>query len=460
MAKPYLLFKMPSGIWYARIQLPDGTHSNNRSTGCRDRNAAERVVMEWIVNNKLPSRINSADDKRVGLDKITVLNSLRTLDLEREDIQNIIKILKERNLIHSAVMMASPESKPIDKYIKEFWAFETSPYVKEKKLKGGSIHRDYCEAMLMRATKYWLPSVAGKPVGCITHDDVTALFENEEVLKLAPKTINSVVSSVTIPLKWAFFHNLTEINCFDGIMKCSQKSKKREILTMEQAAAVFASDWDNDTAKLANAVAFYTGMRAGEIAALRFEDIGVDRLYVRHSWRNSEGLKECKNGEEREVLIPPQIRDMLIAEAKANPWGQKMKGFVFWGLTPDHPTDPKNWLKFLRRVLENIGYSDPDKITFHAWRHLWCSRMSDEIADKRVLMTSSGHKTEAMLDHYAAHMEQEKALEKLRSTEERLLLPILGFDKEESKIQDIEAKIISENEKKKDDNNTNKEDCE
>ena len=65
-----------------------------------------------------------------------------------------------------------------------------------------------------------------------------------------------------------------------------------------------------------------------------------------------------------------------------------------------------------------------------------------------------------MLDHYAAHMEQEKALEKLRSTEERLLLPILGFDKEESKIQDIEAKIISENEKKKDDNNTNKEDCE
>lgn len=93
MAKPYFLFKMPSGIWYARIQLPDGTYSNNRSTGSRDRNSAERVVMEWVVNNKLPSRINSVDDKRIGLDKISVLNSLRTIDLEREDIQNIIKIL-------------------------------------------------------------------------------------------------------------------------------------------------------------------------------------------------------------------------------------------------------------------------------------------------------------------------------------------------------------------------------
>ena len=135
--------------------------------------------MEWVVKNKLPSRINSIDDKQIGLDKISVLNSLRTIDLEREDIQNIIKILKDRKLIHSAVMMASPESKPIDEYIKEFWAFETSPYVKEKKLKGGSIHRDYCEAMLMRATKYWLPSVAGKPVGCITHDDESEIKDVE-----------------------------------------------------------------------------------------------------------------------------------------------------------------------------------------------------------------------------------------------------------------------------------------
>lgn len=456
MAKPYFLFKMPSGIWYARLQLSDGTQTNNKSTGCRDRASAERVAMGWVVNNNIPSRINSAEEnqKKLRLDKMTVLNSLRTMEMDREDVQTIIKVLKERNFIHSAVLMASPESKPIDEYISEFWAFETSPYIKEKKLKGQSIHRDYCEAMLMRATKYWLPHVSGKPVGCITHEDVTALFDDEEVLKLAPKTINSVVSSVTIPLKWAYFHKLTEIKCFDGIIKCSQKSKKREILTMEQAAAVFASEWDNDTAKLANAVAFYTGMRAGEVAALRFEDIGVDRLYVRHSWRLSEGIKECKNGEEREVLIPPQLRDLLIAQAKTNPWNQGMKCFVFWGLTAEHPTDPKNWLKFLRRVLENIGYSEPEKITFHAWRHLWCSCMSDEIADKRVLMTSSGHKTEAMLDHYAAHMEHERALEKLRATEEKLLLPILGFDKDDSDIIDAEVKLLSEDDDEK------KEDCE
>ena len=221
MAKPCFLFK--NAFWYLVCQIAAfrWTQTNNKSTGCRDRASAERVAMSWVVNNNIPNRINSAQEnqKKIRLDKMAILNSLRTIEMDREDVQTIIKVLQERKFIHSAVLMASPESKPIDEYINEFWAFETSPYIKEKKLKGQSIHRDYCESMLMRAGKYWLPKVTGKPVGCITHEDVTALFEDEEVLKLAPKTINSVVSSVTIPLKWAYFHKLTEINCFDILIK-------------------------------------------------------------------------------------------------------------------------------------------------------------------------------------------------------------------------------------------------
>ena len=72
------------------------------------------------------------------------------------DVQQIIKILKERSLIYSAVMMASPESKPIDDYIKGFWDFENSPYVKEKKLKNQSIHQSYCAIMRSRVMIYWL----------------------------------------------------------------------------------------------------------------------------------------------------------------------------------------------------------------------------------------------------------------------------------------------------------------
>lgn len=43
MAKPYLIFKAHTGIYYAQIRLADGTLSNNKSTGCRNRTEAERL---------------------------------------------------------------------------------------------------------------------------------------------------------------------------------------------------------------------------------------------------------------------------------------------------------------------------------------------------------------------------------------------------------------------------------
>lgn len=136
---------------------------------------------------------------------------------------------------------------------------------------------------MTRLRTYWFPLLEGKSVGEITRDDIYQIFTDESVSKLAPKTINSIVSAITIPMKWAYFHGLTNNNCYDGILKCSAKSKKREVLTLEQAMSVFCTEWENDTARLANMLAFYSGMRQGEIAALRMEDIGTDRINIRHS---------------------------------------------------------------------------------------------------------------------------------------------------------------------------------
>ncbi len=365
MAKPYLLYKTSNNIYYAEILLPDGSHANKKSTGCKNRADAERAVMDWIVNGTVPVRTNGKVNKKIDVNKIALLNNLRNYDFTTEEVKTIAEILKNRKLIQSFVVYASPQSKSIEKFLDEFWDFDTSPYIREKKLRGQSIHRDYCVSLQARLKRYWYPHIAGKSVGEITREDITGIFSDKAVAKPAPKTINSIISAMTIPMKWAYCHGLTDINCYDGIIKCSTKSKKRDVLTLEQAMAVFCTDWENDTAKLANILAFYTGMRQGEIAALRLEDIGTDRIYIRHSWSKYEGL------------------------------------------------------------LENIGYSDPKKICFHAWRHLWCSRISDLISDKRVIMTGSGHKTEFMLDHYAEHLEREYALEKLQKVQEKVFLPVI-----------------------------------
>jgi len=117
-----------------------------------------------------------------------------------------------------------------------------------------------------------------------------------------------------------------------------------------------------------NERAMHTGMRAGEIRALTVDDLGNDEIYVRRSWSKYDGLKCCKNGEERSVPIP--ISHQLYLKPKM--------------------------------------LADSKDICFHSWRHFFIARMLDYVQDKRYVMALSGHKTEAMLNHYGAHLEDEK----------------------------------------------------
>ena len=172
------------------------------------------AILEFITSNSFSS-----------VDKIKFMNDLRTSHFTDEEIRSIIKVLKERKFISSAVICKSPEDKPIEDFLLNFWDFEKSPYVKEKKLKNQTIHQSYCATMKSRVKLYWIPMLIGRSVGSITRKDVQQIFNDESILKLAPKTINSIVSSLTVPLKWAFFNDLTENNCFDGILKCGQKSQ-------------------------------------------------------------------------------------------------------------------------------------------------------------------------------------------------------------------------------------------
>ncbi len=76
---------------------------------------------------------------------------------------------------------------------------------------------------------------------------------------------------------------------------------------------------------------------------------------------------------------------------------------------------------------------------FHAWRHFFCSRMLDIIPDKRIIMALSGHKTSAMLDHYAKHLEDEKTLEVVRKAVKELFV-----DNEDDSIENAMSKAFGE----------------
>jgi len=424
MAKPYLLFKSHTGFFYAQILLPDGTRTNNKSTGCKDRDEAEKVAMKWYVTGDIPARINSKSDKVQNVDKIKIFNDLRNFDFDTEDIQKIVKILKDRNYITMAILKDSKESLPVVDFLMDFWDYEKSPYVKEKKSKGQSIGKHHVTTYQGRIKNYWAPRLEGKCIGEITRNDVEAFFTSEAAAGLAPKSVNEVISTLTIPMKWAYYHDLTRNNCFDGIIKCSGKSEERKILTMDMANKLMEIEWDNDMSKIANELAMHTGLRNGELKALTANSIGEDEIYVTQAWGKYEHLKCCKNGEERQVPIPipHDLTLKLRALAQSNPHTQDGDGFIFYSSIPEKPLEDRTLNKYLRRALESIGYENPKEISFYSWRHFFCSRMMDYITDKRIVMALSGHKTEAMLNHYAKHLEDDRVVALARDVMKKVFI--------------------------------------
>jgi integrase len=187
----------------------------------------------------------------------------------------------------------------------------------------------------------------------------------------------------------------------------SGKATKRGVLTVDEAGALFAKSWADTAAMAANLLSATTGMRQGEVLAIRGVDIGEGVLNVAHSWSAADGLKSPKNGEARRVPLLPEVRAALLAVLAANPHTDipEADRFVFWGLAPDKPRyDGVFMLAALHAELDAMGVDWRGRnIVFHGWRHFYVARMTDiEAADKVSRIT--WHKSRAVFDAYANHV--------------------------------------------------------
>jgi integrase len=221
------------------------------------------------------------------------------------------------------------------------------------------------------------------------------------------KRKNAIIQAGTILLTWAFHKEIIDRNITAGITWFSGASQEHQILSPEQAAAVFKVEWKDERAKLANMLAMVTGIRAGEIQVLRVQDLGKDCLYIRHSWNRIDGLKTTKNNESRTVEVPfPGLLKDLLNLARQNPHIQSMDGYVFWAeKSPDKPMEQDIFLRDFKSALVKTGMSKESVklYTFHGWRHYFTSYMRDRINEK-LLQNQVGHKTIQMLNHYSGNI--------------------------------------------------------
>ena len=411
---------------------------------------AMQTAFRWLQDG-IPRQNSGLQTEAITLKKYSLRDMAKETDLNMEDADYICRELRKRGLLKDFILPETKKAIPFAEYLLDFWDWEKSEYIREKRRKSHGIHRRYTVEMLNMVNRYWVPYFKDKMMGDITRRDIKGMMAYlEQIVEKAeseierlkkekpdakitirypksPKHKNKILKSSFIPLRYAFRSGDLDTDPTSGAIMFSGPSRKRHILTPELAAAVFKAEWSDQRAKLANLLAATTGMRAGEIQALRVKDLGSDCIYVSHSWNSKDGLKTTKNNEPRRVEMPfPWVIQALLGLAKGNPHGVDLESFVFWaGIYPTKPMEGEIFLRDLRKALINTGMSEASSADycFHSWRHFFTAYMKGKVDDK-VLQGMTGHKTLEMLEHYSDH-ELSDEREKLRVVQKTVFAKLL-----------------------------------
>lgn len=413
----FSLYRRGKYFYVQFLNEQTGKYLSGRSTRATTRNEAVAAVLDWDKNESQHSI-----DHAKKLD--TIVNTIRETELTQSDIDRIVTALASQGAKLTSVSENHASQEKLVKFLRRFWDYDNSPYVAEKRAHGQTIGRRRCIDMTYAVNGHWSREFSDLRLGDLTRRMLADFGIKLSSDGLAAKTVNHVLQAGTVALTWAYTNELISSNPAENLRKFSGKAEKRGVVSPAEARSLFALRWEDDRAYVANLVAATTGLRAGEIAALRLQDIGEQTLSVIHAWSNDDGLKSPKNGEERTVPLLPDVRDRLLRLVAANPWQSGPEAWVMWSTrTPDRPVDPQHFYRELIKTLPRLRVSQSEyesisarrrerdywrqrKIVFHSWRHFYAARMADKI-DKHKVMQATGHKSQSVFDVYADHVTSE-----------------------------------------------------
>lgn len=406
--------------YYVSFRNPlTGTYGTKKSTGTSNKKEAEKIAYKFLISGELENRENFSAK--------SLIDAIKLSDLTLADTEQIVEILKQKKLLVSAIFKNDRADIPFSTFLKNFWDYDNSPYIREKLRKKHSIHKRYVGRQSGAIKNYWEPFFKNQPLGSITREKLNEFIDwlGKQPMPQSAKGKNNIIKAGTLPLRWAVRNDYLEKDITEGLLLFSGEDKKREILSPEFASAVFQKKWEKQSSKLANLLAMCTGLRAGEIQGLRKQDLGKSCLYIRHSWNPADGLKTTKNNEQRIAeIVFPELMGALIEQANSNPYNEGLDGYIFWASIPGKPIESRSWLEDLRSVCKEVGIKDPSWVTFHAWRHFFATYMHGKVQDK-VLRMATGHKTHSMLQHYANHTRLED-INELKIAQKTVFEPILA----------------------------------
>lgn len=266
---------------------------------------------------------------------------------------------------------------------------------------------------------------------------------------LSSSTVGKAHRLLKQAMKEAFNLGIIDRNPCDAVKPPKKKPKKPGINALDQAgrtqllSILEASELTPLT--VAAYIALYTGLRRGEICALRWCDVDLEGgvLWVRQAigMSSTPYLKQTKTDRVRDVALPQSLINILTAW-KAQQSAQRAQigafldpqGFII-GID-QKPIDPdllgKQWHSLAKQF--NIKGTEGRLCTFHDLRHTWATMAVAAGVDIKTVSSNLGHANAAMTLNIYASADPDAKRRAARTVEEIIKSPIgttLPFKKAE-----------------------------
>lgn len=225
----------------------------------------------------------------------------------------------------------------------------------------------------------------------VTTVTIHAFAENRLEVGLAPQSVNAVLVALHSILKYG--HRQYGLPLPEFMYLAEEKKEMRVLDQAEQKRLVDYLLTDMDNYKLGVLTALYTGLRIGELCALRWEDIEDNCIQVR---RTMQRLKKAdgtgtelfigapKTGSSiRTIPLPSFLRE-LIEPCRIGKDGKT----YFLAAFPCVVVEPRVMQYRFQKCLKVAGI---EKANFHALRHTFATRCVECGFEVKSLSEILGH---------------------------------------------------------------------
>ena len=253
------------------------------------------------------------------------------------------------------------------------------------------------ERYALSIRRFVVPAWGARPISAVGHGDVVRWIQQLSASDLAPATVRHAHRVVSMMFDLAVGDGRVGRNPARDVRLPRVVAAEKRFLTGEQVERLARASGQYEPL-----VRFlsYTGLRWGEVAALRWRNVDLDRrrVHVVQAMTEIRGrvvLGTPKNHQRRTVPVPAYLaRDLQVAAAGRGP-----DDLAFPAPEGGHLRNGSFRSRFFRQAAASVGL---DGLTPHELRHTAASLAIASGANVKAVQRMLGHASAAMtLDVYA-----------------------------------------------------------